>query len=74
MGDMLRAYGQSDGKTISFKIDEPSDGNPHEGLYESNDAACAARRLRKVIMESSLYTNAILHPMLTGALVALGAG
>jgi short-subunit dehydrogenase len=58
------------------RSDEPSDGNPQEGLYDSKDASLRERGgYEGHVMESSLYTKASLHPMLTGAaLLALGAG
>lgn len=53
---------------------EPAEPTPLEGLYESHDARLAERGTYDgPVAESSLYTKASLHPMLTGAAVALGA-
>ncbi|HEY0427614.1 MAG TPA: SDR family oxidoreductase [Pyrinomonadaceae bacterium] len=58
------------------RSNEPTDGNPMDGLYESKDASMRERGgYEGHVMESSLYTKASLHPFVTGAaLVALGAG
>jgi hypothetical protein len=54
---------------------EPADNDqPLEGLYESNDARLNERGTYEGhVSESSLYTKASLHPVLTGAAMALGA-
>ena len=53
---------------------EPAEPTPLEGLYESKDARLAERGTYDGhVSESSLYTKASLHPMLTGAAFALGA-
>jgi short-subunit dehydrogenase len=54
---------------------EPPVPTPLEGLYESNDPSLSERGTYDgPVAESSLYTKASLHPVLTGAAVALGAG
>jgi short-subunit dehydrogenase len=55
------------------KSDEP-DLNPDDGLYESSDSSLRERGdYDGHVSESSLYTKASLHPVVTGAAVALGA-
>lgn len=57
------------------KSDKPADGNPNESLYESNDDRLRERGgYEGHVSESSLYTKASLHPVITGAALALGAG
>lgn len=57
------------------KSDKPVDGNPNESLYESNDDRLRERGgYEGHVSESSLYTKASLHPVITGAALALGAG
>ncbi len=58
------------------KTDKPINGNPKESLYESNDESLRERGgYAGYVMESSVYTKASLHPVMTGAAVlALGAG
>lgn len=58
------------------KSENPAEGNPKIGLYESNDNRLNERGdYDGYVMESSLYTKAALHPVITGAaLFALGAG
>ncbi len=58
------------------KSDEPNNGNEKESLYYSADNSLQERGgYEGHVMESSLYTKASLHPIVTGAaLVALGAG
>ena len=52
---------------------EPAGDNSLEGLYESNDSRLSERGTYEGhVSESSVYTKASLHPVLTGAL-ALGA-
>ncbi len=54
---------------------EPAEPTPLEGLYESNDSRLSERGTYDGhVAESSLYTKASLHPMITGAAFALGAG
>ena len=53
---------------------EPSQPSPLESLYEPNDDRLAERGTYEGhVAESSLYTKASLHPVLTGAAFALGA-
>lgn len=55
------------------KGDEPAD-NSKVGLYESNDDRLKERGdYDGHVSESSMYTKASLHPVITGAAVALGA-
>lgn len=58
------------------KTDKLSNGNSREGLYESNDGSLRERGgYEGHVLESSLYTKASLHPLITGAaILALGAG
>jgi short-subunit dehydrogenase len=57
------------------KSDKPADGNPNESLYESNDDSLRERGgYEGHVSESSLYTKASLHPVITGAALALGVG
>jgi short-subunit dehydrogenase len=60
------------GQTLSG---EPANDNqPLEGLYEPNDSRLHERGdYDGHVAESSLYTKASLHPVLTGAAVAIGA-
>lgn len=56
------------------KTDEPAKGSADDGLYESRDSSLRERGgYDGHVSESSLYTKASLHPLLTGAAVALGA-
>ena len=53
---------------------EPAEPTPLESLYESNDSRLSERGTYDGhVSESSLYTKASMHPVLTGAAVALGA-
>ena len=53
---------------------EPAAPNRLEGLYESHDDRLAERGTYEGhVSESSLYTKASLHPVLTSAAFALGA-
>ena len=54
--------------------DKPKDGNSSDGWYVSKDSTLRERGdYEGHVSESSLYTKASLHPVLTGAAVALGA-
>jgi short-subunit dehydrogenase len=55
--------------------DKPANGSPFEGLYNPSDARLAQRGDHEgYVAESSLYTKASLHPVITGtAIAALGA-
>jgi short-subunit dehydrogenase len=54
--------------------DRPADQNASDGLYESQDSSLRERGgYDGHVSETSLYTKASLHPVLTGAAVALGA-
>lgn len=56
------------------KSDEPADGRIDDGLYESRDSSLRERgNYDGHVSESSLYTKATLHPMLTSAAFAIGA-
>ncbi|HKP68587.1 MAG TPA: SDR family oxidoreductase, partial [Pyrinomonadaceae bacterium] len=56
------------------KSDEPADHRPDDSLYKSRDSSLRERgEYDGHVSESSLYTKASLHPLLTGAAVALGA-
>ena len=56
------------------KSDEPASGHHDDGLYESRDSSLRERGdYEGHVSESSLYTKASLHPVLTSAAVALGA-
>jgi short-subunit dehydrogenase len=57
------------------KTDIPSTENPMESLHEPGDAMLRERGgYTGHVAESSLYTKASLHPVATGAAVALGLG
>ena len=58
------------------RSDEPNNGNEKESLYYSGDSSLQERGgYEGHVMESSLYTKASLHPVITSAiLIALGAG
>lgn len=57
------------------KSDRPYDGNGRESLYESRDGRLAERGgYDGHVSESSLYTQASIHPIITGAAVAVGVG
>ena len=57
------------------KTDIPAGENPLESLYQSNDSTLTERgNYSGHVAESSLYTKASLHPVATGAAVALGLG
>ena len=60
----------------SQKGDEPAGDNWVEGLHSSADSSLTERGgYPGHVAESSLYTKASLHPLVTGAAVlALGAG
>ncbi len=54
--------------------DKPPNGNVRDGLYDSHDASLNERgHYEGHVAESSLYTKASLHPVLTGTALALGA-
>ena len=53
--------------------DEPARGDRHRGLYEASGELKERSGEAGLVLESSLYTKASLHPVLTGALV-VGAG
>jgi short-subunit dehydrogenase len=54
---------------------EPADERPLEGLYEPNDSRLSERgSYDGHVAESSLYTKASMHPVWTGAAMAIGAG
>ena len=54
--------------------DRPADQNASDGLYESQDSSLRERGgYDGHVSETSLYTKASLHPVLTGAAMALGA-
>jgi short-subunit dehydrogenase len=56
------------------KSDEPANGRSDDGLFESHDSSLRERGdYDGHVSESSLYTKASLHPLVTGAAVALGA-
>jgi short-subunit dehydrogenase len=56
------------------KSDEPTNGRSDDGLFESHDSSLRERGdYDGHVSESSLYTKASLHPLVTGAAVALGA-
>ena len=56
------------------KTDERADRRMDDSLYESRDASLRERGdYEGHVAESSLYTKASLHPLLTSAAVALGA-
>jgi len=56
------------------KSDQPADTNRFEGLYGSSDSRLSERGdYDGHVAESSLYTTASLHPVVTGA-AALAAG
>jgi len=57
------------------KTDIPAGDNPLESLYLPNDGSLTERGgYRGHVAESSIYTKASLHPVATGAAVALGLG
>jgi short-subunit dehydrogenase len=57
------------------KTDEPIDGNPTDALYQQGDASLTERGgYAGHIVESSVYTRAALHPVVTGAAIAAGIG
>lgn len=57
------------------KTDEPVAGADKEGLYKPADASLSERGGYKGhVAESSLYTKASLHPVATGAAIAVGLG
>jgi len=56
------------------KTDEPA-SHEKEGLYISSDNSLSERGgYAGYVAESSLYTKASLHPVVTGAVIALGIG
>jgi len=56
------------------KTDEPP-SHEKEGLYDSADSSLRERGgYAGYVAESSLYTKASLHPVTTGAVIALGIG
>lgn len=56
------------------KTDEPP-SNEKEGLYDSRDSTLRERGgYSGYVAESSLYTKASRHPVITGAVVGLGVG
>ncbi len=57
------------------QTDRPAGTNPLESLHRSNDAGLSERGgYDGHVSESSIYTQASLHPFLAGAAFALGAG
>ena len=57
------------------KSEKPGDIRPFEGLYEPHDSRLAERGgYEGHVAESSLYTKASLHPLITSSAVALGVG
>ncbi len=55
--------------------DKKTNGKDLEGLYESKDARLRERGgYEGHVAKSSLYTKASLHPVVTGAAVAVGVG
>jgi short-subunit dehydrogenase len=58
----------------SQKSDHPDDHGAEDGLYESRDSSLSERGgYDGHVSESSLYTKASLHPVLTSAAFAIGA-
>lgn len=56
------------------KSDRPDEDRSRESLYRSNDGSLNERGgYEGHVSESSLYTTASLHPVLTGTALALGA-
>lgn len=56
------------------RSDEPAADHHLEGLHEPHDSRLSERgSYEGHVAESSLYTKASMHPVLTGAAVALGA-
>ena len=59
----------------SQKSDKPAKVRTTEGLYESNDSRLKERGgYEGHVSESSLYTKASLHPIITGSAIAIGLG
>lgn len=59
---------------LGQETDEPAAPNLNEGLFESNDSSLSERGgYDGHVAESSLYTKASLHPLITGTALALGA-
>jgi len=57
------------------KTDRPSGYRPYESLYGANDSRLEERGgYEGHVAESSLYTRASLHPLITGSALALGVG
>jgi len=57
------------------KSDRPQIGQQSDGLYSSTDSSLRERGgYSGHVAESSLYTKAVLHPLATGALIAIGLG
>jgi short-subunit dehydrogenase len=57
------------------RTDEKPNGKSRDGLYKSKDARLMERGgYEGHVAESSLYTKASLHPIVTGAVVAVGLG
>jgi short-subunit dehydrogenase len=57
------------------KTDKPATVRPFEGLYDAADPRLAERGgYEGHVAESSMYTKASLHPLLTTSAVALGVG
>lgn len=57
------------------KTDKPASGESRDGLYDYSDFALNERGgYEGHVSESSLYTKASLHPVIAGAILALGAG
>lgn len=58
------------------KSDKPLESDSKDGLYKSKDDSLRERgNYEGYVMESSVYTKASMHPIVTGAAVlALGAG
>lgn len=59
----------------SQRTDQPIARNPKESLYHPGDASLSERGgYAGHVAESSLYTNASLHPVTTTAAIAVGLG
>lgn len=57
------------------QTDIPADDRRYESLYEPNDPLLTERGgYQGHVAESSIYTKAAMHPLLTGAAIAFGVG
>lgn len=57
------------------RTDVPQYENPKEGLYASGDQTLTERGgYQGYVAETSMYTQATLHPLAAGAVMALGVG